>query len=116
MRRLPATLAVSALTVLAPSLAVAQDAPRSATNNALADEMTPELNEAVDRGHEAIEPLHPRHTERVQDVSLGGLPAGPPLLDRVDRSRRHVGLLREIVLGPSEGLARGANAIHGGVL
>jgi hypothetical protein len=45
-----AALFAAASTATAPSAALAQDAPRSATNNALADEMTPELNEAVDRG------------------------------------------------------------------
>ena len=56
----------------------------------------------------------PRHAERVQDVSFGRLATRTSFFDGMNRSRRNVGAFCEVVLGPTQGLSGGTNAIHGG--
>ena len=50
IRKLTVASAIACGSVAFAPIGSAQDAPRSATNNALPDEMTPELNAAVDEG------------------------------------------------------------------
>ncbi len=66
------------------------------------------------RTNEIFMSQFPGNAEGVQDVSLGGLAAGAPFFDGVDRSWRNVGAFREVILGPAKCLSGGADAIHGG--